>query len=384
MYTMTLDEQTYTGADLRYLYYPGDEEFVVSDFTVNLSGEECGTVEFTIYKDHPYYGSIIPRISMITFKRDGNILFNGQVHSVTKNIDGSMNVYAVDELAFLLDSVQPQRYLTNVMYSEVMNVLLQHHRSVMPEEKWFYTGSVAGPGDATAKARSVVTTNFDKTLDVIRDEMSYITYYSGGVIRTQSKLIMVIERPDRTDVTSPRYLNLVEVHNNPVVRQTIKVGSNMQDFQHAVSSEDLATALIPLGAKLDTEVVPGLEARLDITNVNDGKNYIVDAEAAAQYGLIFSVVEYDDVTSPSNLKKLAERELANRRVLMDEYTISAVDMSLIDSDFDKFEIGFNVRVQDPTEPDRTLPEFMIIGMSINPLDPSSNSITLLKSNWDYE
>ena len=384
MYTLTLDEQTYTGADIRYLYYPGDEEYVVSDFTVNLSGEECGTVEFTIYKDHPYYGSIIPRISMITFKRDGNIMFNGQVHSVTKNIDGSMNVYAVDELAFLLDSVQPQRYLTNVMYSEVMNVLLQYHRSVMPEEKWFYTGSVAGPGDATAKSRSVITTNFDKTLDVIRDEMSYITYYSGGVIRTQSKLIMVIERPDRTDVTSPRYLNLVDVHNNPVVRQTIKVGSNMQDFQHAVSSEDLATALIPLGARLDTEVVPGLETKVDITSVNDGKNYIVDAEAAAQYGLIFSVVEYDDVTKPSNLKKLAERELANRRVLMDEYEISAVDMSLIDSDFDKFEIGFNVRVQDPTEPDRTLPEFMIIGMSINPLDPSSNSITLLKSNWDYE
>lgn len=383
MYTLTLDEQTYNGADLRYLYYPGDDEYVVSDFTVNLSGEECSTIEFTIYKDHPWFGSIIPRVSMVTFKRDGKILSHSQVHSVTKSLDGSMKVYAVDELAFLLDSVQPQRYLTNITYWQVMDQLLQYHRSVMPSEKWFFSGAVNGPGDATAIARSVVTTNFEKTLNVIRDEMAYATYYTGGVIAHQDKLIMTITRGDNTDVTSTRYLNLIEMHNIPMIRNTVKVGANMQEYQNTVANEDLATALIPLGARLDTEVVPGLETKVDIKSVNGGLNYIVDNEAVAQYGLIFDVVEYDDVTKPANLKKLGERELANRRKLMDEYTISAVDMSLVDSDFDQFEIGAGVRVEDPTDPNHTLPEFMIIGMTINPEDPSGNSITLLKSNWGY-
>ena len=381
MYTLTLDEQTYNGADTRYLYYPGDEEYVVSDFTVNLSGEECGTIEFTMYKDHPWFSSIIPRISMITFKRDGKILLHGQVHSITKDLDGSMKVYVVDELAFLLDSVQPQRYLTNMRYYQVMDLLLQYHRQVMPADKWFYTGNIDGPGDTTAQSRSVVTTNFDKTLDVIRDEMAYSSRYSGGVIYMQNKLIMTISRSDSTDVTSTRYLNLIEMHNVPMLRQTIKVASNMQEYQSTIANEDLATALIPLGARLDTEVVPGLEAKVDITSVNGGLNYIVDNEAAAEYGLIFDVVEYDDVTKPANLKQLAERELANRRKLLKEYTISAVDMSLVDSDFDQFEIGRGVRVEDPTDPSHIMPEFMIIGMSINPLDPSSNSITLLKSNY---
>jgi hypothetical protein len=383
MYTLTLDEQTYNGADLRYLYYPGDDEYVVSDFTVNLSGEECSTIEFTMYKDHPWFGSIVPRVSMVTFKRDGKILSHGQVHSVTKNLDGSMKVYVVDELSFLLDSVQPQRYLTNITYREVMDQLLQYHRSVMPQEKWFFTGYVEGPGDATAIARSVVTTNFEKTLNVIRDEMAYTTYYNGGVIYMQNKLIMTITRSDNTDVTSTRSLNLVQMHNGPMLRQPIKVGLNMQEYQNTVANEDLATALIPLGARLDTEVVPGLETKVDIKSVNGGLNYIVDDEAVAQYGLIFDVVEYDDVTKPANLKKLAERELANRRKLMDEYTISAVDLSLVDSDFDQFEIGMGVFVDDPTDPQHNVPDFMITGMNINPLDPSGNSITLLKSNWGY-
>jgi phage minor structural protein len=168
-----------------------------------------------------------------------------------------------------------------------------------------------------------------------------------------------------------------------MLRQPIKVGLNMQEYQNTVANEDLATALIPLGARLDTEVVPGLETKVDIKSVNGGLNYIVDDEAVAQYGLIFDVVEYDDVTKPANLKKLAERELANRRKLMDEYTISAVDLSLVDSDFDQFEIGMGVFVDDPTDPQHNVPDFMITGMNINPLDPSGNSITLLKSNWGY-
>ena len=56
---MILDEATYRYADTKYIYYPGDSEFSVSDFSVNLSIEECSTIQFTIYPEHPYYNDFI-------------------------------------------------------------------------------------------------------------------------------------------------------------------------------------------------------------------------------------------------------------------------------------------------------------------------------------
>ena len=387
MYTLTLDEQTYTGADLRYLYYPGDDEFVVSDFTVNLSMEECGTVEFTIYKDHPYYNAIIPRISMVTFRRDGKIMFNGQVHSTKLNIDGSMNVYAVDELAFLLDSVQPQRYLTSTTYSQAINLMLNYHNSVMPASKKFLPGLITSPGDETALARCVITTNYEKTLNIIRDEMAFETYYEDGVIVEQKQTFMKVTRGTE-DVTDMKHLNLYTFNRYnqmfaPELNQTIRLGHNMQDYQHTESGEGLVTALIPLGAKLDTEVVPGLEARLDITSVNGGVNYITDNRAVQTYGLIFDVVEFDDVTKASNLKRLGEMTLQARSPIVSTYEISAVDLSMVDADFDAFELGAAVRVQEDINSNQSihtddLPFYGIIGMNINPLDPTSNSITLVR------
>lgn len=386
MYTLTLDEQTYNGADLRYLYYPGDDEYVVGDFTVNLSMEECGTISFTMYKDHPWFGSIIPRVSMVTFKRDGKILFNGQVHSTSVNIDGSMKVYGVDELSFLLDSIQPQRYLTGYGYSAVMNTLLTYHNSIMPRDRWFFSGTVEGPGDG--QSQNIVTTNYDKTLDVIREELSE-TNYNGDHYRNYV-LVRRVDPYNVDIVASPRYIDsycfyidsTVPTHGE--VNQTIRLAHNMQDYQYDLNGESITTAIIPLGARLDTEVVPGLEAKLDIKSVNDGKNYIVDDSAAAVYGLIFDVVEYDDITTAAKLKQLGIRELARRISAIKQFTVSAIDLSYVDQSFDAFELGKTVRVQEPsarnrTVPDDELPKYGIIGLNINPLDPSSDTVTLVST-----
>lgn len=366
MYTLTLDEQTYNGADLRYLYYPGDDEYVVGDFTVNLSMEECGTISFTMYKGHPYYGLVIPRVSMITFRRDGKILFNGQVHSVAMNLDGSMNVYAVDELAFLLDSVQPQRVFTASSYEYALRVLFDYHNTIMPSSKQFRVGEIVNPGEDI-----IITTNFEKTLDVIREEMATNQDGWRNYIR--------VSRVDPYVLSSNRLFDLYSFESGypRIIDQVIRPAHNMIDYKVEYNGEALYTALIPLGARLDTEVVPGLEAKVDIKSVNDGLNYIVDEAAADKYGLIFEVVEFDDITRPSTLKSKAKSLMRYRDIIDSIYTLSVIDMSLVSSEYDAFELGKAVRVEEPGASQPAV--YGIIGMTINPLDPSSDSVTLKRS-----
>ena len=56
------------------------------------------------------------------------------------------------------------------------------------------------------------------------------------------------------------------------------------------------TALIPLGAKLTETDEDGNETetdtRLDITAVNDGKNYVYDEEAVEEIGWIWTCLLY--------------------------------------------------------------------------------------------
>lgn len=62
MYQILID-----GGDL---YYPGDEEYTVSDAVVNLQLNDSGSVEFNLPVTNPEYANIKNRISMIQVLKD--------------------------------------------------------------------------------------------------------------------------------------------------------------------------------------------------------------------------------------------------------------------------------------------------------------------------
>ena len=66
--------------------------------------------------------------------------------------------------------------------------------------------------------------------------------------------------------------------------QTVEFGKNLTDVKITRDHTERVTALIPLGAKLTETDEDGNETetdtRLDITAVNDGKNYVYDEEAS--------------------------------------------------------------------------------------------------------
>ena len=88
-------------------------------------------------------------------------------------------------------------------------------------------------------------------------------------------------------------------------KQSIEFGKNLLDFAKNMDASDLATCIIPLGAKLDQEDQDeSLEAikeqRITIADINGGVDYVTDDNAVAAYGRIYRTVTFDDVTVPEN------------------------------------------------------------------------------------
>lgn len=97
--------------DGKDFYYPGDEEYTVSEPVVKLQLNDSGTFECGVPVLNPEYTAIKNRISMIQVLKNGKELFYGEVRESEKDFYGTKQVYAVGELAFLFDSIQPRRHI---------------------------------------------------------------------------------------------------------------------------------------------------------------------------------------------------------------------------------------------------------------------------------
>jgi hypothetical protein len=118
----------------------------------------------------------------------------------------------------------------------------------------------------------------------------------------------------------------------------------MKSIVREKDPSEIVTRLIPLGYKLKATDENGKEVetehRLDISSVNDGKNYIDDGAGIELYGIRVGYVEFDDVTVASTLLIKGEEWMQNNNKLQVSYTVTALDLSLNGLDVDDFNVGF--------------------------------------------
>lgn len=114
----------------------------------------------------------------------------------------------------------------------------------------------------------------------------------------------------------------------------IAVSRNMKSIKQEKDPSSYITRLIPLGMKMGEN-----DERMEITSVNNGKNYIDDENAIAEYGIHVGYVEWDDVTVESNLLRKGQEWLRDNNKLLVKYSITALDLSLLELDIDDFDVG---------------------------------------------
>ncbi len=342
--------------DGRDLLYPGDPEYTVLDATVKLQLNDSGTFECEVPVTNPEYGNIKNRISMIQVLKDEKEIFYGEVRESEKDFYGTKQVYAVGELAFLFDSIQPQAKYQDMTSRQLLETWLNIHNSQVEDKKKFYVGMVTVHDSNDSLYRY---TNQETTLDCIREKLCERL---GGYLRIRK-------------VDGKRYLDLVTLQEyGKICEQYIEFGENLLDYSENVSASDLYTCVIPKGARLDESPIEGLEAYVDITSVNDGKDYLYSEDAVAVYGWNRCVVSWDDVTEPANLRKKGEDWLKDNQFETMVLELTAADLSMLDSSIESFELGDTVPVYSkPHGMDRTFP---VQKLEFHLLDPSQDKLEL--------
>lgn len=113
----------------------------------------------------------------------------------------------------------------------------------------------------------------------------------------------------------------------------IHTGHNLLKDEKSSDFSDYGTVYVPLGAKTGESL-----NRLTIRDANNGSEYLYD-EGRPTFGRLMKWLVYDDVDDPAELKRLAQEDLDNQKFSKDQYTVSALDLSLNGLDIEGFKLG---------------------------------------------
>lgn len=316
-------------ADDTLIYDSSDEEYKIGKGSGTLETSKAGSFVFSVYPDHPYYNQFVRKRTVIVVKKSGKILFRGRVLDDKVNMQKMREITCEGELNFLQDSIIRPYTFTGTP-AEAFAQFVNGHNAQVDAVKQFRIGRVTvfDANDYIARSNS----NYENTLQNLTSRL--LEDSTGGYLH-------ITHDDDGTDpIPTLHYLS----DFTDISSQTIEFGANLTDYLKQTSGQDIATAIIPLGAKLvdtnsDTE-----DPRLTIADVNDGMDYVYDEDAVAKYGWIFDTVIYDDVTLPNNLKTKALADLASRIRENVTLTLSAVDLHLLDRSVESFRHDSYIRV----------------------------------------
>ena len=274
---------------------------------------------------------------MIRVLQNEKEIFYGEVREITDNIDFTKHIYAVGELAFLFDSIQPQKvYQCSPlqMFTEIINI----HNSQVEQKKQFKVGEVS-----VTDANDYVYhfTNREDTLTVLRDKLC--TPLNGYLKITK--------------VNGERYINLVPIERyGKHCTQEIQFGENLLDYSANSTSVNIATSVIPIGAMIEEEnrtskAVKGLDEYVTIVGTavddyhkNTDDDYVINDAAVSQFGHIRVTKEWPDVNSPEILREKATEWIKQTQFADLILNVSAFDRNLSDINIDSFDLGDIVSV----------------------------------------
>lgn len=336
------------------LYHSKLENLKILNPSVELEVNKTGSFQFNILSDHPYYQMIRKMKSIITVFQNDYLLFRGRVLDDEIGWHNEKTIKCEGELAFLLDSiVRPYDFTGSVR--DYLKMLLNSHNSQVEAEKRFVLGNVT----VTDPNNYIVRSNIDY-VDTWKELNDKLIGLLGGYI--------IVRHEDGV-----HYLDYLQDFTL-LAPQTIKFGKNLLDLKRISKGADIATAVIPLGAKLKDAEGNDTDQRLTIATVNDGSDTIVDDGAKAQYGLIVKTVTFEDVTEAANLLTKGKAHLAQLVNLPETIELTAADLATLGEKITSFHIGTKVRVE--SKPHGIDQLFTVSKLSINLFDPASNKLTL--------
>ncbi|MCK3895830.1 endolysin [Streptococcus suis] len=259
--------------------------------------------------------------------RTGREVFYGRIAPITNDMAESgvftFAYNAKSELDFLNDSKQRQQIYRGKK-SDFVKQVLQFHNDNLESYKEFL------PGDLT----DLIATGDYMEADVDPAKSTFATL--TDLILNEYGLEIQIRKEN-----GKRYLDFkrqIGIDSNT----EIKLSVNLLSLKQHINPEGIVSRLLVYG-KQNSET----NQRVSIASVNNGKDYIDRPDLIAEYGIKMETATFDDIEDPTALKHAGESQLATQKVVAYQYSVSAVNLSHINPNFDEFEEGNTYRVINP-------------------------------------
>lgn len=324
---------------------------------LSLTLNKTGTLTFSVPVAHPYYDKIAKMQCEISVYKGSKTIYVGRPLTSEEDFYKTSSVTCEGILAYLIDSVQrPYSFTGNI--KDFLSGIITNHNSQVDSYKQFVLGvcDVADSNNYINRSDS----GYTDSLTTINNKL--INSHSGYISVRYSG--------------STRYIDY-KAQSGKENTQIIRFGDNLLDLNKYIKSENLVTAIIPLGAETEEAGINDTKKRLTIESVNNGKDYLVDETAVKQFGLIYKPIEFDDITEPANLKAKGQKYLNENKNLSLTIELSAVDLSVIDVNIEAFSLGDRVRVI--SKPHALDSYFVISEYTLDLINPANNTITLGKT-----
>lgn len=319
---------------------------------IQLGLNKGGTASIILPPGHPAYHEFISYRSVVTIYRDSLLLFRGRVLYPTDDFLLKRTITCEGERCFLRDGIhRPHSY--NDTPRRIFTDVIGLYNAQVEDFKQFVIGNIEGIStDAIVvenEEAETFATTVDKLVEMCGGYIVFTTNYDGRrVINWYA------------DIT---YTN----------RQPVEFGANLMDFSRTTSNADLATVIIPYGAKDETT-----GARLTIESVNGGLDFIQDDEAVNLRGIIAKAIYWDEITTPDALLTKAQQYLNSSKNLITSLELTAIDLSLLDKNIDSFMVGDVIRMR--SKPHGVEDEsYQLTEQSLDLLHPQNDRITLGKT-----
>lgn len=301
---------------------------------------------------HPAFGAFTSYRTVVEIHRNGELLFRGRALYPSDDFQQCRTITCEGERCFLHDAViRPYAYQDSPanIFADVIGL----YNAQVEAFKQFVTGVVT----VTDPNGSITTENENaENADSVIDKL--VERCGGYIVFT-------------TNAAGQRVINWyadIGYNNN----QVIEFGENLLDYASSDENTDLATVIVPYGAKCDTT-----GNRITIESVNNGLDFIQDDEAVALRGVIAKAVYWDDITEPANLLTTAQQFLAQSKQIITTLTLTAVDLSALDQSIDSFRVGDVIRVM--SAPHSVDGLYKLTARSFDLLHPDDDRVTLGKS-----
>lgn len=337
---------------------------------LELELNKTGSFIFDIYPEHPRYNSIYKMKSVIEVYQDDYLIFKGRVLNDEQGFYNEKQIVCEGELAYLIDSVMrpygSQEEPFNDTPEAYLRKLIDNHNSQVDEGKRFTVRTVNVPSGTDTGKITRYDTDYKTTWELISEKL--VNALGGYLWVSHENGIIYLD-----------YLEDFNVLSN----QKIEFGKNLLNINKTTKGEDVASAIIPVGGSVEGETKITIGDPTDTTEtVIEGTDndiwkkgdYIYSKKAVAEYGWVFKVVTWSDVTTDVDyLQKQAVKYLADAINMATTIELAAADLATIEN-VNPFRLGRYITIKSKFHELESTNDFLIKKLSLDILNPANNKL----------